>query len=72
MPKTKPLIVGIIYRSPNLSNYLETINTSFDALDNDMKESYILGDFNINMYENNKYIVYGDNTFLQSYFLAIF
>ena len=61
-PKTKLKIVGIIYRPPNYSNFLEIINTNFDKLDTDIKESYILGDFNINMYQNNIYIVRDDNT----------
>ena len=64
MPKIKPLIVEIIYRPPNQSKFLAIINANFDKLDTDTKESYILGDFNINMYQNNKlkYIVRDDNT----------
>ena len=48
---------GIIYRPSNQSNFLEIIKANFDKLDTDTKESYIFGDFNINMYQNNKYIV---------------
>ena len=62
LPKSKPLIVGIIYRPPKESEFLEIINANFDKLDPDMKKLYILGDFNINMYQNNKYIVRDDNT----------
>ena len=61
LPKTKPLIVGIIYRALNQSNFLEIMNANFDKLDTDMKESCILGDFNINKYQNSKYIVHDDN-----------
>ena len=32
LTKTKPLIVGIIYRPPNQSNFLEIINANFDKL----------------------------------------
>ena len=71
VPKTKPLIVGIIYRPLNQSKFLEIINSNFVKLDADTKESYILGDLNINMYQNNKYIARDDNRFLQSSFLAI-
>ena len=60
LPKTKPIIAGIIFRPPNQSN-LEIINANFDKLDTNTKESYILGDFNINMHHNNKYIVRDDN-----------
>ena len=62
LPKTKPSIVGIIYRPPNQSNFLEIINVNFNKLEPNTKESYILGDFNINIYQNNKYIVRDDNT----------
>ena len=44
LPKTKPLIVGIIHRPPNQSNFLEIIIANFEKLDTDTKESYILGD----------------------------
>ena len=67
--KTKPLIIGIIYRPPNQSNFLEIIKTNFEKLDTDAKESYILGDFKINMHQNNKYIVPDDNT-ISSKFLC--
>ena len=57
LPNIKPLTVGISYRPPNQSNFLEIINASFDKLDTNMKELYILGEFNVNMYQNNEYIV---------------
>ena len=67
LPKTKPLIDRIIYRPPNQSNFLGIINANFDKLNTDTKKLRILGDFSINMYQNNKYIT----RFLQSFFLAI-
>ena len=42
LPKTKPLVVGIICRPPNQSNCLEIVKTNFGKLDTDMKESYIV------------------------------
>ena len=69
MPKTKPLIVEIIYSPPNQSNFLEIINANFGKLDIVTKDSYILGDFNINMCHNNKYIVHDENT-ISSKFLS--
>ena len=36
----------------------KTLHAYYPSIDTDVKETYILGDFNINMYENNKYIVY--------------
>ena len=42
---------------------------AFEKVDVDKKEIYILGDFNINMYHNNRYIVRDDNT-ISSKFLS--
>ena len=67
-PRAKPLIVGIIYRPPNQSNFLEIINANFDKLDTDTKELYIFGDFNINMYQKNKCIARDVNTISSKFF----
>ena len=65
LPNTKPIIVGIIYRPPSQSEFLEIINTHFSKLDTNNNEIYILGDFNINLYLNNSYI-FQKNNLLQS------
>ena len=65
LPNTKPIIVGIIYRPPNQSEFLEIINIHFSKLDTNNNEIYILGDFNINLYVNNSYI-FLKNHLLQS------
>ena len=62
LPKTRPVTVGIMYRPPSQTNFLEILNMTFEKVDIDKKEIYILGDFNINMYHNNRYIVHDDNT----------
>ena len=69
LPKTIPITVGIMYRSPSQNNFLEILNITFEKVDVDKKEIYILGDFNINMYHNNRYIVCDDNT-ISSKFLS--
>ena len=51
--KTNPRVVEIIYRSPSQNNFLEILNKNFPPVDTDAKETYILGDFNINMYKTN-------------------
>ena len=56
LPKTKPITVGIIYRPPNQNNLLQTLNENFAKLDTLKKELYILGDFNINLYQNQNHI----------------
>ena len=55
LPKTKPMTVGIVYRPPSQTSSLETMNEHFNKLDTINKETYIFGDFNINLYLNNKY-----------------
>ena len=54
LPKSKPMTVGIVYQSPSQTSFLETINENFYKLDTINKETYALGDFNINLYLNNK------------------
>ena len=56
LPKTKPMTVGIVYRPPTQTSCLETMNEHFFKLDTINKETYILGDLNINLYLNNKYV----------------
>ena len=58
LPKTKGILVGIIYRSPNQNSFLELLSKNFPSIDKDKKETYILGNFDINIYENNKYKVH--------------
>ena len=69
LPKTTPITVGIIYRPPSQTNFLEILNMNFEKIDIDKKEIYILDDFNMNMYRNNRYIVRDDNT-ISSKFLS--
>ena len=68
LPKTSPITVGIMYRSPSQTNFLEILNMTFEKVDVDKKEIYILGDFNINMYHNNRYIVRDDNIIPSKFF----
>ena len=63
------MTVGIIYRPPNQSNFLEVINANFVKLDINTKEPYIIGIFNLDMHQNSKYIVRYDNT-ISSKFLS--
>ena len=56
------MVIGTIYRLPSQNSFLEILNKNFPSIDTDAKEIYILGDFNMNMYENNKCIVHENNT----------
>ena len=58
-----------MYRPPSQTIFLEILNMTFEKVDIDEKEIYILGDFNVNMYHNNRYIVPDDNT-ISSKFLS--
>ena len=58
LPNTKPIVVGIIYRPPSQSEFLEIINTHFSKLDTNNNEIYILGNFNNNVFLNNSYIFF--------------
>ena len=46
--KTKPISVGIFYKPPSQTRYLEQIITEFESLELN-NELYILGDLNINL-----------------------
>ena len=59
-PKTKPISVGIIYKPPSQSQFLQQIITEFEALDLDNK-IYVLGGFNINLLFRDKYILNKSN-----------
>ena len=47
-PKIKPISVGIFYKPPSQTRFLEQITTEFESLELN-SELYILGDFNINL-----------------------
>ena len=69
LPKTSPITVSIMYRQPSQTNFLEILYMTFEKVDIGKKEIYILGNFNINIYHNNRYIVQDDNT-IYSKFLS--
>ena len=50
------MTVGIVYRPPSQTSFLEKMNEHFYKLVTINKETYILHDFNINLHLNNKYI----------------
>ena len=50
-------MVRIIYRARSQGNYLKVLNNNINKIDSVNNEIYILGDFNINLYINNSYIL---------------
>ena len=66
LPKTKPITIGIIYRPPDQNNFLQTLNENFAKLDTLKKELYILGDFNVNFYQNQNHARCKSNTLVSA------
>ena len=60
LPKTKPILVGIVYRPPNQSRFLERLTSDItNTNDFDNLKVYILGDLNINLVNNKKHVPNG-------------
>ena len=50
LPKTKPILIGIVYRPPDQLNFLEPFSESIGSTHSfDNQEVYILGDLNIDL-----------------------
>ena len=58
---SKPVIVGTIYRPPSQKNFLELLNSNMDKIHSVDNEIYILGDFNINLFLNDSYVLEKNN-----------
>ena len=66
MPHTKPILIGIIYKPPNDSQFLKVLQSTIENAIEFNLETYIMGDININMdknYKNNLAIVNEYNEF---------
>ena len=66
LPQTKPFSVGIIYRPPNQNNFLEDVNENFSKLFPELKDVFILGDININIFLNGKNILQNNKSYLSN------
>ena len=50
LPKTKSILIGMVYRPPDLSGFLESLSEAIsDTHSFDNQEVYILGDINIDV-----------------------
>ena len=50
LPKSKPILVGILYRPPNSSGFLKKLDVAISKTENfDNQEVFILGDLNIDL-----------------------
>ena len=52
IPKTKPIRVGIIYKPPDQTKFLEILSDSLNSLNMLSGEWHILGDLNKNLNQN--------------------
>ena len=57
LPKTKPILTGILYRPPDQSKFLDKLSTTISETIISMTKRYvyILGDLNINLIGNQKH-----------------
>ena len=61
LPNSKPVIVGTIYCPPSQNNFLELLNSNMNKINSVDNEIYILGDFNINLFLNDSYVLEKNN-----------
>ena len=54
LPKTKLILIGILYRPLDQSKFIDKLSTTISETDN-FQEVYILGDLNINLINNQKH-----------------
>ena len=57
IPKVKPIAIGILNRHPNENDFLNRFSNDFQQIDSKTNEIYLLGDFNINLLQNGKFIL---------------
>ena len=57
IPKVKPIAIGMFYRPPNANDFLNIFSNDFQQIDSKTNEIYLLGDFNINLLQNGKFIL---------------
>ena len=49
LPKTKPIVIGTVYRPPNQTNFMKIFNENLSKVDTNDVEIYILGDFKVDL-----------------------
>ena len=57
LPNSKPVIVGTIYCPPIQNNFLELLNSNMNKNNPIDNEIYILGDFHINLFLTDSYVL---------------
>ena len=57
IPKVKPIAIGIVYRHPSANYFLNIFPNDFQQIDSKTNKVYLLGDVNINLLQNGKFIL---------------
>ena len=57
IPKVKPIAIGIFYLPPNENDFLKIFSNESQQIVSKTNEIYLLGDFNINLLQNGKFIL---------------
>ena len=72
LPKTRSITVGVFYRPPDQNNFLDTLESDLEKLDLSNNDVFLLGDFNINLLKNGRYIFESKNQVLEDTHSALF
>ena len=55
LPKAKPILIGILYRPPDKNDFVKNLEETFTNCNIlDKQDCYLLGDFNINILQNDE------------------
>ena len=55
LPKSKPILVGVLYRPPEKPDFIKHLNNSLKESNiSNTQECYLIGDFNVNLLSGNK------------------
>ena len=57
LPKSKLITLGIIYRPPDQSSFIDDFSIAVKELASQGNETYFLGDFNINLFIDGHYVL---------------
>ena len=57
LPKSTPIALGIIYRPPDQSSFIDDFNIALKDLASQGNKTYFLGDFNINLFFEGHYVL---------------
>ena len=63
LPNTKPVVVGTIYPPPSQTNVFEIFNKDLSKVDSNNVKRYIIGAFNIHLWQNDHYAFEKHNMF---------